>query len=70
MTGRIHSPVVEAVRVYVSDADVKTFIIDGESEQNVTFNYAVSIEMFINRFVNIARVLPSQESEWPFTYVC
>jgi hypothetical protein len=46
LTGRIHSSVLEAIRVQVSDASLKTFRINGVSEQNVTFNYAVSRKMF------------------------
>ena len=42
LTGRIHSSVLEAIRVQVSDPSLKTFRINGVSEQNVTFNYAIS----------------------------
>jgi len=46
LTGRIDSPVLEAIRVQVSDASLKTFRINGVSEQNVTFNYEVSKKRF------------------------
>ena len=42
----MHSSVLEAIRVEVSDPSLKTFRINGVSEQNVTFNYAVSRKMF------------------------